>query len=50
MHSDHMLREGARPELVRNNMGHANIRRDHNLYGKSWWEERVSASLKLSKA
>jgi len=25
MHSGHMLREGARPEIVRDNMGHANI-------------------------
>jgi site-specific recombinase XerD len=25
MHSSHMLREGARPEVVRDNMGHANI-------------------------
>ncbi len=25
MHSSHMRREGARPEIVRDNMGHANI-------------------------
>jgi hypothetical protein len=25
MHSSPMLREGARPEMVRDNMGHANI-------------------------
>jgi hypothetical protein len=25
MHSSHMLREGARPEVVRNILGHANI-------------------------
>jgi hypothetical protein len=25
MHSGPMLREGARPEIVRDNMGHANI-------------------------
>jgi hypothetical protein len=25
MHSSHMLREGSRPEVVRDNMGHANI-------------------------
>ena len=28
MHSGHMLREGARPEIVRDNMGHADVRRD----------------------
>ena len=36
-----MLREGARPEIVRDNMGHANIDVTQNVYGKSWWEERV---------
>jgi site-specific recombinase XerD len=25
MHFGHMLREGARPEIVRDNLGHANI-------------------------
>jgi site-specific recombinase XerD len=25
MHFSHMLREGARPEIVRDKMGHANI-------------------------
>ncbi len=39
MHSSHMLREGARPEIVRDNMGHANIDVTQNVYGKSWWEE-----------
>jgi len=43
MHSSHMLREGARPEVVRDNMGHANINVTQNVYGKSWWEERVDA-------
>jgi integrase len=44
MHSTHMLREGARPELVRDNiLGHANIDVTQNVYGKSWWEERVDA-------
>jgi hypothetical protein len=37
MHSDDMLREGARPEVVRDNMGHANIGVTQNVYGKSWW-------------
>jgi hypothetical protein len=31
MHSSHMLREGARPEIVRDNMGHVDIRRDPEL-------------------
>jgi integrase len=43
MHSSHTLREGARPEIVRDNMGHANIDVTQNVYGKSWWEERVDA-------
>jgi hypothetical protein len=38
-----MLRGGARPEAVRDNMGHANIDVTQNVYGKSWWEERVDA-------
>jgi hypothetical protein len=28
MHSSHMLREGAGPEIVRDNMGHVEYRRD----------------------
>jgi integrase len=43
MHSSHRLREGARPEVVRDNMGHANIDVTQNVYGKNWWEERVDA-------
>jgi hypothetical protein len=43
MHSSHMLREGAWPEIVRDNIGHANIDVTQNVYGKSWWEERVDA-------
>ncbi|HEY6333121.1 MAG TPA: hypothetical protein VI756_27610 [Blastocatellia bacterium] len=43
MHSSLMQREGARPEVVRDNMGHANIDVTPNVYGKSWWEERVDA-------
>ena len=34
MHSGHMLREGARPEVVRDNMGHANIDVTQTVYGK----------------
>ena len=43
LHSSPMLREGARPEIVRDNMGHANIDVTQSVYGKSWWEERVDA-------
>ncbi len=39
MHSSHMLREGARPQVVRDILGHANIDVTQNVYGKSWWEE-----------
>jgi hypothetical protein len=45
MHSSHMLHEGARPEVVRDILGHANIDVTQNVYGKSWWEERVDAGL-----
>ena len=43
MHSSHMRREGATPEVLRDNMGHANIDVTQNVYGKSLWEERVDA-------
>ena len=42
-----MLREGARPEVVRDNMGHANIDVTHIIYGKSWWEARVDAVIRV---
>jgi integrase len=35
MHSGHLLREGARPEVVRDILGHANIDVTQNVYGKS---------------
>jgi hypothetical protein len=38
-----MLRQGARLEIVRNNMGHVEYRRDPECLRKSWWEERVDA-------
>jgi len=38
-HSSPMLREGTRPEVVRDNMGRANIDVTHVVYCKSWWEE-----------
>ena len=43
MHSSHSLREGAEPEVLRDNMGHANIDVTQNVYGKSLWEEQVDA-------
>jgi integrase len=43
MHSSLMLRTGARPEVTRDNMGHANIDVTQNVYGRTWWEERVDA-------
>lgn len=50
MHSSLMLRAGARPEVVRDNMGHANIDVTQNVYGKSWWEERVDAVTRAVEA
>ena len=50
MHSSLMLREGSRPEVVRDNMGHANIDVTQNVYGKSWWEERVDAVTRAVEA
>jgi len=38
------LREGARPEIVRDILGHANIDETQNVYCKSWWEERVGSA------
>ena len=29
--------------IICDNMGHANIDVTQNVYGKSWWEERVGA-------
>jgi len=43
MHSSLMGRAGARPEVIRDNMGHHDIDISQNVYGKSWWEERVDA-------
>jgi hypothetical protein len=43
MHSSHMLREGARPEIVRDNMGHVEYRRDPECVWQELWEERVDA-------
>lgn len=41
MHCSLMLRTDARPEVTRDNMGHANIDVTQNVYGRSWREERV---------
>jgi hypothetical protein len=38
-----LMLTGARPEVTRDNMGHANIDVTQNVYGRSWWEERVEA-------
>ena len=38
-----MLREGARPKIVGDILGHANIDVTQYVYGKSWSEERVDA-------
>ena len=46
MHSSHMLREGARPEIVRDNMGHENIDVTRNVYSKSWPTPRTAMSAK----
>jgi hypothetical protein len=35
MHFSHILREGARPEIVRDNMGHANIDVTQIVYGEA---------------
>jgi hypothetical protein len=45
MHSSHRLREGARPEVVWDNMGHANIDVTQNVYGKSRHAEAWGVAL-----
>lgn len=42
-HACLMGRAGARPEVIRDNMGHSDIDVTQNVYGKSWWTERVDA-------
>jgi len=44
-----MLRQGARPEVAQDNMGHANIDVTQNVYGKSSWEERVDAVIQIPR-
>jgi hypothetical protein len=43
MQFSHMLHEDAMAEVMRDNMGHANIDVTQNVCGKSWWEVRVDA-------
>jgi integrase len=43
MHSSLMSSVGVRPEVTRDNMGHANFDVTQNVYNKTWWEERVEA-------
>jgi len=41
MHSSLMSSIGVRPEVTRDNMGHATVDVTQNVY--TWWEERVEA-------
>jgi integrase len=43
MHASLMRRTGARPEVTRDNMGHADCDVTLNIYSESWWDERVDA-------
>jgi integrase len=43
MHSSLMSSAGARPEVTRDNMGHATVDVTQNIYNRTWWEERVEA-------
>jgi hypothetical protein len=43
VYSRHTLREGARPDEVRDILGHANIDVTQNVYSKNCWEEREDA-------
>jgi hypothetical protein len=51
---DHALEShgpgGSRPEVIRDNMGHATIDVTQNVYGKSWWDSRVEAVSKAAAA
>ena len=44
MHSSPMLRERATPGFVHYILGHVNIDVTQNVYGNSWWKERVDAA------
>jgi integrase len=43
MHSSLMSSAGVRPEVTRDNMGHATVDVTQNVYNRTWWEERVEA-------
>src|SRR6201993_5010327 len=43
MHSSLMSSAGVRPEVTRDNMGHATVDVTQNVYNRTWWEERVQA-------
>jgi integrase len=43
MHSSLMSSIGGRPEVTRDNMGHATVDVTQNVYNRTWWEERVEA-------
>jgi hypothetical protein len=45
-----MLGEGARPEVVRDILGHVNICVTQNVYGNGWWKERVDAATQAVEA
>jgi integrase len=47
MHSGHMLREGVRPEIVRDSMGHANIDVTQIVYGPASVEQDVRSPLAI---
>jgi integrase len=43
MHSSLMSSVGFRPEVTRDNMGHATVDVTQNVYNRTWCEERVEA-------
>ena|SRR5438270_1756078 len=47
MLSSLMSSVGVRPEVTRDNMGHATVDVTQNVYNRTWWEER-SASCEFS--
>jgi hypothetical protein len=49
MHSSLMQRTGARPEIVRDNMGHSDVYITLDVYRKSWWEEPADAVLRIAE-
>lgn len=42
-HSSLMSSIGVRPDVTRDNMGHATVDVTQNAYNRTWWEERVEA-------